>query len=40
MTGLRPDDMTVALRDANQIAELIPKVHEVREAINLKKQQA
>ncbi|KAH7037874.1 TIP41-like family-domain-containing protein [Microdochium trichocladiopsis] len=36
MTGLRPDDLTVALRDANQIAELIPKVHEVREAVCLK----
>ncbi|KAJ1335344.1 type 2A phosphatase activator TIP41 [Microdochium nivale] len=36
MTGLRPDDLTVALRDANQIAELMPKTHEVREAVRLK----
>ncbi|KXJ94517.1 TIP41-like family-domain-containing protein [Microdochium bolleyi] len=36
MTGLRPDDLTVALRDANQIAELIPKTHEVREAVCLR----
>lgn len=36
MTGLRPDDLTVALRDANQIAELMPKTYEVREAVRLK----
>ncbi|KAI5926596.1 TIP41-like family-domain-containing protein [Camillea tinctor] len=36
MTGLRPDAVTVALRDANQIAELLPTLEQTLESVSLK----
>ncbi|KAK0629844.1 TIP41-like family-domain-containing protein [Bombardia bombarda] len=36
MSGLMPDAITVAMRDANAIANLLPKVEEVRESVSLK----
>ncbi|KAI0603048.1 TIP41-like family-domain-containing protein [Biscogniauxia sp. FL1348] len=36
MTGLRPDGVTVALRDANQIAELLPTLEQTLESVSLK----
>jgi hypothetical protein len=33
--GKLPDDVTVAIRDANQIASLLPKVDYVLESITL-----
>ncbi|OTA60429.1 TIP41-domain-containing protein [Hypoxylon sp. EC38] len=36
MTGLMPDAVTVALRDANKIADLLPTVEQVLESVSLK----
>ncbi|EMR62304.1 hypothetical protein MGN70_010997 [Eutypa lata] len=36
MTGLRPDEITIALRDANKIAELLPIVEQTLESVSLK----
>ncbi|KAI0841805.1 TIP41-domain-containing protein [Hypoxylon sp. FL0890] len=36
MTGLVPDAVTVALRDANKIADLLPTVEQVLESVSLK----
>ncbi|KAI0098958.1 TIP41-domain-containing protein [Hypoxylon sp. NC0597] len=36
MTGLVPDAVTVALRDANKIADLLPTVERVLESVSLK----
>ena len=36
MTGLRPDEITVALRDANRFAELLPIVERTLESVSLK----
>ncbi|KAI1413713.1 TIP41-domain-containing protein [Hypoxylon sp. FL1857] len=36
MTGLVPDAVTVALRDANKIAELLPTVEQTLESVSLK----
>ncbi|KAI1502758.1 TIP41-like family-domain-containing protein [Biscogniauxia marginata] len=36
MTGLRPDAITVALRDANQIVELLPTLEHTLESVSLK----
>ncbi|KAI1281386.1 TIP41-like family-domain-containing protein [Xylaria sp. FL0933] len=35
MSGLRPDAVTVALRDANRIAEVLPTVSQTLESVNL-----
>ncbi|KAI0816354.1 TIP41-like family-domain-containing protein [Xylaria sp. FL0064] len=35
MSGLRPDAITVALRDANRIAEILPTVSQTLESVNL-----
>ncbi|KAK7743403.1 Tap42 interacting protein [Diatrype stigma] len=36
MTGLRPDEITIALRDANKIADLLPIVEQTLESVTLK----
>ncbi|RYP92680.1 hypothetical protein DL770_001193 [Monosporascus sp. CRB-9-2] len=36
MTGLRPDEITVALRDANRLSELLPIVEQTLESVSLK----
>ncbi|OTB08374.1 hypothetical protein M426DRAFT_316995 [Hypoxylon sp. CI-4A] len=36
MTGLVPDAITVAMRDANQIADLLPTVDQTLESVSLK----
>ncbi|KAI0024762.1 TIP41-domain-containing protein [Xylariomycetidae sp. FL0641] len=36
MNGLRPDAITVALRDANQVADLLPIVEKTNESVSLK----
>ena len=36
MKGLRPDEITVALRDANQLADLLPIVEQTLESVSLK----
>ena len=35
MTGLLPDDVTVALRDSNQVASLLPLVERKLDYANL-----
>jgi len=35
MTGLMPDALVVAMRDANQVAHLLPIVEHRLESINL-----
>ncbi|KAI1345912.1 TIP41-like family-domain-containing protein [Xylaria sp. FL0043] len=35
MSGLRPDAITVALRDANRIADVLPTVSQTLESVNL-----
>lgn len=36
MTGLRPDEITIALRDANKIADLLPIVEQTLESVTLR----
>lgn len=36
MTGLRPDEITIALRDANKIADLLPVVEQTLESVTLR----
>ncbi|KAI5859403.1 TIP41-domain-containing protein [Durotheca rogersii] len=36
MTGLTPDGVTIALRDANRIAELVPTIEQTLESVSLK----
>ncbi|RYP25386.1 hypothetical protein DL767_008408 [Monosporascus sp. MG133] len=36
MTGLRPDEITAALRDANRLSELLPIVEQTLESVSLK----
>ncbi|KAI1078458.1 TIP41-like family-domain-containing protein [Whalleya microplaca] len=36
MTGLMPDGVTVALRDANKVAELLPTIEQTLESVSLK----
>ncbi len=36
MTGLRPDEITIAMRDANRLAELLPVVEQTLEGVSLK----
>lgn len=35
MAGTRPSELTVALRDPNQIAPLLPEVKHTLESLNL-----
>lgn len=35
MSGLRPDDITVAMRDSNQVAQLLPVVRHEIQSVNL-----
>lgn len=36
MSGLMPDAITIAMRDSNQIAHLLPTVEHVLESVDLK----
>ncbi len=35
MRGLMPDAVTIALRDANQVADLLPTVDRILESVSL-----
>jgi type 2A phosphatase activator TIP41 len=35
MTGLMPDAITIALRDSNQVANLLPVVDHILESVSL-----
>lgn len=36
MSGLTPDGVTVALRDGNKVAELLPIIDQTIESVSLK----